>query len=226
MNQNSKMTKIATFLDGNFFMTVTEYYKFQHPKKKYLSFNGLAEFVREEVSKQEQVDKRYCQIVEAHWFRGRYTTAQVNQMVTDDTKRLAWITNERYRDDLFMFNGIVQHVYPVQFDHKTAKTTEKGIDVWLALEAFELAVLKKFDVLALIAGDTDYVPLIRKLNGLGTRVMVLGWDFQFTRPDGKCHITRTSQALLDECTYPIMMDGVINDRANTNNPIVKGLFEV
>lgn len=219
------MTKIATFLDGNFFMIVTEYYKFQHQKKKYLSFNGLAEFVREEVSKQEQVDKRYCQIVEAHWFRGRFNTSQVIQQQADDAKRLKWMTNDRYRDDLFMYNGIVQHVYPVQYDHRTGKATEKGIDVWLALEAFELAVLKKFDVLALIAGDTDYVPLIRKLNGLGTRVMVLGWDFKYQLPSGKEHITRTSQALLDECSYPIMMDGVINDRANTNNKVVQGLFE-
>ncbi|MFZ5940545.1 MAG: NYN domain-containing protein [Bacteroidota bacterium] len=221
----NKLTKIATFLDGNFFMIVSEFYKFHHPKGKYISFNGLAEYIREEVSRQEQVDKRYCQIVEAHWFRGRYNTSQLNQMITDDTKRLSWLTNERYVHDLFMYNGIVQHVYPVQFDQRTGRTTEKGIDVWLALEAFELAVLKKFDVCTLIAGDTDYVPLVRKLNGLGTRVMVLGWDFQYALPNGNMHITRTSQPLLDECTYPIMMEGVINDRANTNNPVVRGIFE-
>jgi len=39
---NSKMTKIATFLDGNFFMIVSEFYKFQHEKQNYLQFNGLA----------------------------------------------------------------------------------------------------------------------------------------------------------------------------------------
>ncbi|PCJ81842.1 MAG: hypothetical protein COA57_13825 [Flavobacteriales bacterium] len=143
----------------------------------------------------------------------------------DDTKRLKQMTNERYRNDLFMYNGIVQHAYPIQYDHFSGRAQEKGIDVWLALEAFELAVLKKFDVLALIAGDTDYVPLIRKLNGLGTRVMVLGWDFEYDLPNGKKHITRTSQALLDECSYPIMMDGVINDRSNKNDPIIKGLFQ-
>lgn len=222
---NDKMTKIATFIDGNFFMIVSEYYKFQHERKNYLQFNGLAEYIREEVSKQEQIDKRYCQIVEAHWFRGRFSTTQMIQKNPDDTKRLKQMTNERYRNDLFMFNGIVQHVYPIQYDPSTGRANEKGIDVWLALEAFELAVLKKFDVLALIAGDTDYVPLIRKLNGLGTRVMVLGWDFQYDLPNGNKHVTRTSQALLDECSYPIMMEGVINDRSNKNNPVINGLFQ-
>ncbi len=41
------------------------------------------------------------------------------------------------------------------------------------VEAFELAIYKQFNVLALIACDGDYVPLVRKLNTLGTRVMVL-----------------------------------------------------
>lgn len=223
---SNKITKIATFIDGNFFMIVSSYYKFHHSKGKYIQFKGLAEFIREEVSKQEQIDKRYCQIVEAHWFRGRYNTSQVEQKNPDSSKRLKQLTSERVRNDLFMYNGIVQHVYPVQYDHKTGRTQEKGIDVWLSLEAFELAVLKKFDILALVAGDTDYVPLIRKLNGLGTRVMVLGWDFQYDLSDGQKNITRTSQVLLDECSYPIMMDGVINDRANRNNSIIKGLFEI
>ena len=61
---------------------------------------------------------------------------------------------------------------------------EKGIDVWLALEAFELAVHKRFDVVALIAGDGDFVPLLRKLNTMGTRVMLLGWDFKYVDQNG------------------------------------------
>ncbi len=221
---NNKMTKIATFIDGNFFMIVSNYYKFHHDRKNYIQFGGLSEYIREEVSKQEQIDKRYCQIVEAHWFRGRFSTQQMEQSTPDDAQRLKQMTSERIRNDLFMYNGIVQHVYPLQYDHRSGKAQEKGIDVWLALEAFELAVLKKFDVLALVAGDTDYVPLIRKLNGLGTRVMVLGWDFKYSY-QGKQNVTRTSQALLDECSYPIMMDGVINDRSNKSNPVINGLFQ-
>jgi len=31
--------------------------------------------------------------------------------------------------------------------------TEKGIDVWFALEAYELAIHKRFDVCVLVAGD-------------------------------------------------------------------------
>lgn len=221
---SNKTLKIATFLDGNFFMTITEYYKFQHPRQQYLSFSGLTEFIKEEVAKSEGVDSCYCKIVETHWFRGRYNTSQLNQMMPEEAKRLKWMTNERYRDDLFMYNGIVQHVYPLQFDHKSGRTVEKGIDVWFALEAFELAILKKFDIVCLMAGDTDYVPLVRKLNGLGIRVMVLGWDFSYTLQDGKVVTTRTSQALLDEASYPVQMDNIINNPHEQETDLVSGLF--
>jgi hypothetical protein len=60
---------------------------------------------------------------------------------------------------------------------------EKGVDVWLALEAYELAIYKRFDVSVLVVCDGAFLPLVRKLNTLGTRVMLLGWDFRWTDRD-------------------------------------------
>ncbi len=72
--------------------------------------------------------------------------------------------------------NIATHFFGV--DTRSQPPKEVGIDVWLALEAYDLAVHKKFDVLALVASDSDYVPLVRKLNSIGTRVMLLAWDFR------------------------------------------------
>lgn len=221
---NNRMNKIAVFIDGNFFLTVSNYYKFQHSQENYIQLNGLVKFIREEVARQEQLPVRFCQVIESHWFRGRYNTSQIEQMNPDEDRRLKQLTNERFRNDLFMYNGIVQHVYPVHYDSRTGRTVEKGIDVWLSLEAYELAVVKEYDVMVLIAGDTDYVPLIRKINGLGTRVMVLGWDFEYELPNGKRHVTRTSQALMDECSYPIPMADYIDDMEDETNPSLAQLF--
>lgn len=102
---------------------------------------------------------------------------------------------------------------------KQAQPKEVGIDVWLALEAYDLAVHKKFDVLALVACDGDYVPLVRKLNSIGTRVVLLAWDFKTERSE-----TRTSQLLINECSYPIMMHEEIDNRARQRDPIIDGLF--
>ncbi len=222
------MLRIALFIDGTFFSKVNTYYRYYHERQSNINFSGLSEFIREEVANQENVQKQYCQIVESHWFRGRFSTTQLEKRFPDNQERLKQMTNERKVDDLFMYQGIVQHVYPIQVNPKTGHANEKGIDVWLSLEAYELAVQKGFDVMVLIAGDTDYVPLIRKVNGLGTRVMVLGWDFEYETNNsiGKTYsnITRTSQALIEECSYPIAMHEKIDERKNKFSSAINGIF--
>jgi uncharacterized protein (TIGR00288 family) len=90
---------------------------------------------------------------------------------------------------------------------------EKGVDVWLALEAFEFAVFKKCDVIALIGSDGDYLPLVRKLNSIGARVMVLGCDFEYTGHFGNHRKTKASQALLENATHPVLLNQLIDDPA-------------
>jgi hypothetical protein len=141
----------------------------------------LHEFVRHQVAESEGCDVKYCQIVDAHYFRGR------------------------------------PHL-PLGPDG------EKGIDVWLALEAYELAIYKRYDVSVLVACDGDFLPLVRKLNTIGTRVMLLGWDFKYVDRNGQDRETRTAQVLLDEVSYPIMVHQVIDDRSRRNDRLVNALF--
>lgn len=75
-----------------------------------------------------------------------------------------------------------------------------------------------------MTGDGDYVPLVRKLNTIGTRVMLTAWDFQFIDKDQKERETRTSQALIEEVTYPVMMGDIIEDRARKSDTLVNNLF--
>ena len=71
-------------------------------------------------------------------------------------------------------------------------------------------MLRKLDVVVLIASDSDYVPLVRKLHGLGCKVLVLGWDFEFTTDNGSRMITRTSQELLEAASHPVQMNELID----------------
>ena len=68
--------------------------------------------------------------------------------------------------------------------------------------------------MALIASDGDYVPLVRKLNALGTRVMVLGWDFEYVDDNGNERYTATSGKMMNEVTYPVWMHKVIDGQDN------------
>jgi cold shock CspA family protein len=204
---NDNLTRIAVFYDGNFFFKVSNYYHYTHERKARIDVAGLHDFIKAEIARLEKIDPKLCQIVDAHYFRGRLSAKEA-----DEREKLY---GERVFDEVLMRHGITAHYLPL------GPNGEKGIDVWLALEAFELAIYKRFDVLVLIACDSDFVPLVRKLNTLGTRVMLLGWDFKFVDDTGREQETRTSQLLLNEVTYPVEMNAKIDARTsgNTSNII-------
>lgn len=216
----SDVVRIAVFYDGQYFFHVSNYYRFNHQRQARLNLAGIHRFIQNRVSNLEQIDPRLCQIVESHYFRGRFSVGDFDQKSERDrdpeyaNKQLR---NERGFDDVLMRANIATHYFPI--DSRQQPPKEVGIDVWLALEAYDLAVHKKFDVLALIACDSDYVPLVRKLNSIGTRVMLLGWDFKTERSE-----TRTSQALINECSYPVMMHDEVDNRARQRDPLIDGLF--
>lgn len=217
MEKDSKLTRIGVFYDGNYFLHVSNYYNYSHERKSRLSINGLHHFIRGWVAKEEGTEERKCQIVDAHYFRGRLTAVEAQnqgQMLFYD----------RLFDDILSSEGVTTHYLPLKNKQGGGKQ-EKGIDVWLALEAFEQAFYKRFSVLVLVAGDGDYVPLIKKLNALGTRVMVLSWDFEYLNENtGKMMKTQTSQDLLEEVTYPISMHEIIDNRVKKSDPLINGLF--
>ena len=207
---DSKLTRIGVFYDGNYFYHVSNNYNYNHPRRARLSIPGLHEFIRTKTAEMEGTDTRYCQVVDAHYFRGRLTAQEANNR----NKLLA----DRLFDDVLMRQGVVTHYLPI-----TSKG-EKGIDVWFALEAYEQAILKRFNVVVLIAGDADYIPLIRKINSLGTRVMVLGWDFEYTDEMGNNRSTTTSVDLLEEVTYPVLMHEIIDNKTKRSDPVINNLF--
>ncbi len=235
-NDPAALTTIGVFYDGNYFNHVSTYYKYSHPRHARLSIAGLHRFIRAQIAGKEvepvkaarsthasggrrslldDTDRmRHCQIVEAHYFRGRLAALEA---AAKDS-----LLNERLFEDVLMKEGVITHSLPLvrRRDHSL---TEKGLDVWFALEAYELTLLKRYDVTVLVACDRDYLPLVRKLNALGVAVMVLGWDFTHTDEMGVERQTVTSIDLLAEATYPLAMHEII-ESAEADDAIINGLF--
>jgi uncharacterized LabA/DUF88 family protein len=217
--KTSKLIRIGIFYDGSYFFKVSNFYKFGHPRGARLSFEGIHNFVRSKIAELEDVDQQYCHIVEAHYFRGRLSAQTASQ--TDQLEK------ERIFDDVLIKSGILTHYLPLD-ETNFPRPTEKGIDVLLSVESLDLAYQKQFDVVVLVACDGDYVPLVKKLNGIGTRVMLLGWDFsyEYDTESGsrRKEQTRVSQSLINVVTYPMMMSQLIDDRSLQRDRLVNGLF--
>lgn len=210
---DERLTRIGIFYDGGFLDKISKYYQYRHPRKKPLSIDGIHNFAIMKVSEVEKVDPNFCRIVDAHYFRGRFSASE--------SEAAGKLKMDREFDDLLMQKGVITHYLPRERD------SEKGIDVWFALEAYELAIYKRFNVIVLVTGDGDYIPLVRKLNTIGTRVMLFGWDIPKTQDhDGTIHSgTRTSEKLLQEVTYPILMQHIIDDRTYKDKKVIDNLFK-
>ena len=215
MNSPCGSCRIGVFYDGNFLLHASNYYNYIHPVKRRLSLSGLHNFIRHRVAEEEGIEPSKCQIAQAHYFRGRLNAAEAAQ-------RGNQLYNDRVFDDILMSEGIQPHYLPLR--NLQVKKEERGIDVWLSLEAYELAMTGRIDTVVLIVSDTDYTPLMRKLTGLGLRIMLLSWEFEYVNDDGVKMVTKTSHELLSLATYPVAMHDVINYGVQQNNPLISEMF--
>lgn len=215
MNSPCGSCRIGVFYDGNFLLHASNYYNYIHPVKRRLSLGGLHNFIRHRVAEAEGIEPSKCQIAQAHYFRGRLNAAEAAQ-------RGNQLYNDRVFDDILMSEGIQPHYLPLR--NLQGKKEERGIDVWLSLEAYELAMTGRIDTVVLIVSDTDYTPLMRKLTGLGLRIMLLSWEFEYVNDDGVKMVTKTSHELLSLATYPVAMHDVINYGVQQNNPLISEMF--
>ena len=215
MNSPCGSCRIGVFYDGNFLLHASNYYNYIHPVKRRLSLGGLHNFIRHRVAEEEGIEPSKCQIAQAHYFRGRLNAAEAAQ-------RGNQLYNDRVFDDILVSEGIQPHYLPLR--NLQGKKEERGIDVWLSLEAYELAMTGRIDTVVLIVSDTDYTPLMRKLTGLGLRIMLLSWEFEYVNDDGVKMVTKTSHELLSLATYPVAMHDVINYGVQQNNPLISEMF--
>jgi cold shock CspA family protein/uncharacterized LabA/DUF88 family protein len=211
-----QLIRIGVFYDGNYFDRVSKFYCHQHEKKAWISIPGLHEYIRYAVADGEGVEMRDCQVVDAHYFRGRFSAQKSKEKGGDA------FFNDRVLDDILMYENVTAHYLPMN-----SVGREKGIDVWLALEAFELSIYKEFDVVVLIASDSDYIPLVRKLKTRGIRVMVVSWAF--THESGNdVKVDRPSQMLHKEVSYSVLLSDVIERMDETRGEergVLSALFK-
>lgn len=207
----ASITRIGLFIDGGYFSHVSTYYRYHHEGGNFLSLPGVKAFVQQRIADLEGSMPSRCRVVESHFYRGRISAREAQE------RNLLY--GERVFDDGLLYAGVEPHYRPVSHGK------ELGIDVLLALEVYHMTVTKGLDVCVLFAGDGDFLPLVRKLHGLGTRVMVLGFNVQALGHDGQPSATRCSFHLMREASYPVELSQEIADAIPGDDPLLDGLFQ-
>lgn len=214
--EGRRALKVGIFYDGSYFTHVSNYYNYVHPHRRRIHIGGLHDFIRHMVAEREGVLPSLCHIIDARFFRGRFSARDANEKPNQ-------LYYDRVFDDVLMYNNVQTHYLPVK--DLMGRKREKGVDVLMALETYELCMLKRYDIVVLVASDGDHAPLVRKLHALGCKTMLLGWDFEFTDQEtGELQTTRTSTDLWNEVSYPLPMHDLIEEGLKDDDVVVREVF--
>lgn len=188
---------IGVFIDGGYFAKVNE--SLEEQLSLNIDIKSFFKFVREEIAEKRNSSVNECYITECHYFRGRYR-------VNDANNKHLLFTERKFEDSLIE-NDVIFHYKHLREIQKEGNVTviEKGIDVWFALEAYELSLFREFDFVVLITGDADHEMLIKKLKALKIHVVLLTWDLSSE--------SSTARLLREEaCTHMELGDLMTQDK--------------
>ena len=185
---------IGVFIDGGYYAQINE--ALNEDLNLNIHLSSLFDFISEYLADKNGLRKEDCYITESHYFRGRYRVGDASD------KHLLF--SERKFEDSLIENDVIFHYKHLREVEKDGKMTviEKGVDVWFALEAYELALLRKFDFVVLITGDADHEMLIKKLKSLKIHVVLLTWKISDQSSSAK--------TLRDEACTHIELSQLIN----------------
>jgi uncharacterized LabA/DUF88 family protein len=201
---NNDIISIGLFIDGGYYAKVNQ--ALEETLQSRINVAALFSFIKEKVAQLEQDKEKNCLITESHFYRGRYKAY--------DAQKKNLLYSERRFEDSLIENDVVFHYKHLREIEKDGKTTviEKGVDVWFALEAYEIALYREFDYVVLITGDADHEMLIRKLKAIKAKPILLTWNL--TQQNS------TSRLLSDEAFEHIE----ISDVVETDKLILKKLL--
>lgn len=188
---------IGVFIDGGYFAKINE--ALEEQLSLNIDITPFFRFIREKISEERNLSITDCHITESHYFRGRYRVNDAN------SKHLLF--SERKFEDSLIENDVIFHYKHLREIQKqgTITVVEKGIDVWFALEAYELSLFREFDFVVLITGDADHEMLIKKLKALKIHTILLTWDLSSE--------SSTARLLREEaCTHLELGELVIQDK--------------
>ncbi len=186
---------IGVFIDGGYYAKVNRALK--AVESSIIRVRSLFDFICDRLAATEGVDPANCQITEAHYFRGRFRVKEAYD------KHLLY--NARKFEDTLMENDVIFHSKHLREMEKdgVVQVIEKGVDVWFALEAYELATFRKFDYVVLITGDADHEMLVRKLKALKIKTVLLTWNL--------ANVDATSPLLREEAGHHWELSHLLNE---------------
>jgi len=201
----NKKTKICVFIDGYAFGLVSRYFKFGHQIKRGINFDGLFAYIQKQAAELIGVNEKNCAVIGRHLYKG----VLAGRAATPEQAK-----KDSAYSDLLKKHNITPHFRDLWTIEGCTK--EKMVDPDLICDALEMAFKKEFDVLVLIACDTDFVPMVEKLNKWAVDSVLFWWDLPEYEVNGiKRKPQRTSELLIQSVKHHVEMSPIADKRKKT-----------
>jgi len=216
--------RIMVFYDGSYFKHGQIYFRYKEDRG-WFSLSQLHSTLEKYVAIKTKSTVEITKVVGAHYYDGRLSTKVADADL---------LQKERAFEMSLISAGIIPHYLSLNEKEKcpSPSTSEeakyfimqKGVDVKLALDVLDFAHDNRFDVAVLITGDSDFVPLARKITSLGKQALVAhfefeGWDDSRGVSHRPCYASRE---LIDTATCSLNFNQLVKDHDWKND--VRTLF--
>ncbi len=202
INSGNHINSIGLFIDGQYYYLLDK--ALQERQSRRVRLKGLMDFIQKTIAARYQLSPESCVITETHCFRGRFRA--------NDARKFNSLLSDRKFEDRLIENDVILH-YKHVYNLPDGTPHEKGIDVWLALEALEMAMYRDFDFIVMITGDADFEMLARKIKSLKKPAILLAWNYD--KQDA------TAKDLREEISYQINVNVLLRDNPNLLNSITE-----
>ena len=183
-----RINSIGLFIDGGYFEKINS--GLRRDGFRPINLHNLINYIQLAIARRYGLETSSCIVTESHYFQGRFL-AEETDMSLNFRKRM--FEDELIEEDVIFH---YKHIHKIG-----GVNQEKGVDVWFALESYELAQYRDFDFVVLITGDADHEMLARKIKSLKKQVVLLTWNFATS--------DSTSPALKAECTFHIDLSELV-----------------
>ncbi|MDQ5883649.1 MAG: hypothetical protein QG654_563 [Patescibacteria group bacterium] len=206
--REQKKIRAALFIDGRYLTIINNYYRYVSNHKKKFDIISLIKSIHKLTSGSMSKSQEEIAFLHKHLYIGILDQEQQHFNLEEGAE--------------YLKAGITCHTSRV-IKREDGKLSEKGVDTSLTIDAFELVALDEIDVLVIVAGDADFVPLVLKTKKYMKDVFLFYWDIHLSS-DHRQNIS-TSGKLIGEVNTSAK--GVITERAiNMGHVIEKRRLKV
>jgi len=218
MAEFSNILRVGIYLDGGYLQAISNYYYYETSRHTRIRVAGIQEYCRAYLSREYGRPPSQIAITEAHWYKVRMDKGRdkdrgrLRGVASNDSEQ---IQKERaFENHLIRLGYRIHYIGPYQAEAYTCATH-------LAMDCYDHAQLRRFDVCFLLVYRIEMLPLLNRLVALGIPVYVLVWNI--SSASFSLHNSLALVPQVDAHFLPMndIVDGADSDEMT---PMVDGLF--